>query len=116
MYQTPEEKDVYVRFVMEVYDSVVKNFFAKAKDEDYAKLFQLSVQKANKQTTLPTLISNDRAGVSKMVSEALSPLTSTTSKKQLVVEIINVAMYNLEPLGRNGLFSQKQEVVLSNVP
>ncbi len=112
VYQTPEEKDVYVRFVMEVYDSVVKNFFAKAKDEDYAKLFQLSVQKANKQTTLPTLISNDRAGVSKMVSEALSPLTSTTSKKQLVVEIINVAMYNLEPLGRNGLFSQKQEVAL----
>jgi len=112
VYKTEEERDVYVRFVMEVYDSIVKNYFAKAKDEDYAKLFQLSVQKANKQTTLPILISNDRVGVSKMVNDVLLLQTSTTSKKQLVIEIINVATYNLEPLGRNGLFSQKQETAL----
>lgn len=112
LYQTPEEKDVYVRFVMEVYDSIAKNYFAKAKDEDYSKLFQLSVQKAGNQATLPALISNDRAGVAKMVNDFLSLETSTSSKKKMVIEITKIATYNLEPYGRNGLFSEKQEIAL----
>ncbi len=112
VYQTPEEKDVYVRFVMEVYDSISKNYWAKVKEEDMAKLFQLSIQKVNTQLTPPTLISNSRADVSKMINEALMSVNGTSSKKQMVIDIVNVATYNLEPMGRNGLYSKKQEVAL----
>ncbi|MCF7844063.1 hypothetical protein K9M47_04210 [Candidatus Gracilibacteria bacterium] len=112
VYQTPEEKDVYVRFVMEVYDSISKNYWAKVGDEDMAKLFQLSVQKATNQATLPELITNNREGVSKMISASASSISGTSSKRQMMVDIINVAMYNLEPVGRNGLYSEKQEVAL----
>ncbi len=111
-YKTQEEKDVYVRFVMEVYDSIKDNYWLKTSDENLSKYFQMSVQKATNQATVPELVSNDREGVAKMVNGALSSLTSTTTKKEAVVTIVNVVTYNLEPIGRNGLFSQKQETAL----
>lgn len=111
-YKTQEEKDVYVRFVMEVYDSIKDNYWLKTSDENLSKYFQMSVQKATNQATVPELVSNDREGVAKMVSGALSSLTSTTTKKEAAVTIVNVVTYNLEPIGRNGLFSQKQETAL----
>lgn len=111
-YKTQEEGDVYVRFVMEAYDSISKNYWSKVNDGDTAKFFQLSVQKASNKETLPILSTNDRVGVSKMVSDAMSQLTSTSSKKKMALDVINVATYNLEPVGRNGLLSKKQEVSL----
>lgn len=111
-YKTPEEKDIYVRFVMESYDSINENYWAKMKEEDMAKLFQLSLQKVTNQKDLPVIATTTRAGVSKMVSDVVSTATSTLAKKELVVNTIIVATANLEPFGRNGLFSQKQEKAL----
>lgn len=111
-YKTPEEKDIYVRFVMESYDSINENYWAKMKEEDMAKLFQLSLQKVTNQKDLPAIATTTRAGVSKMVSDAVSTATSSLAKKELVVNTIIVATANLEPFGRNGLFSQKQEKAL----
>ena len=111
-YKTQEEKDVYVRFVMEVHDSIKDNYWAKTKEENMAQFFQLTVQKATNQQTLPVLQGNDRASIAKMVSEARAPLTRKKKKKEMVVAITNIAMYNLEPAGRNALLSQKQEKAL----
>lgn len=108
-YKTPEEKDVYVRFVMETYDSINKNYWAKMKEEDIAKLFQLSIQKVTSQKDLPVLATTTRAGVSKMIADAVAVGTSSMAKKEFVVNTVIVATANLEPYGRNGLFSQKQE-------
>lgn len=108
-YQTPEEKDVYVRFVMETYDSINKNYWAKMKEEDMARLFQLSIQKVTSQKDLPVIATTTRSGVAKMVSNAVAIGTSSLAKKEFVVNTVIVATANLEPYGRNGLFSQKQE-------
>ncbi len=109
--ESPYE-DVYTEFVMEGYDIIKKNYWMKIDEARYAPFFQLSVQKALNLPTPPTLTSNTEEGVSKMVEQALSTLTSTTTKKQAAIDILTVVTYNLEPVGRNGVMSQKQEVAL----
>ena len=41
-FKTTEEKDAYVRFEMEAYDSIKENYWKKLEDADLAQLFQLS--------------------------------------------------------------------------
>lgn len=111
-YKTPQEKDVYVRFVMETYDSINQNYWAKMKEEDMAKLFQLSFQKAVNLKDVPIIATTSRSGVAEMASNVISTGTSSLAKKQMVVNTVIIATANLEPYGRNGLFSQKQEKAL----
>ncbi len=109
-YKTPEEKDVYVRFVMEGYDVIQKNYWASTTAEGLAPHFQLSLQKAQNALTMPILPTKDREGIAKMLATAFESATSSEAKKTLALNIMNVALYNLEPLGRNGLLSQTQEI------
>ena len=112
IYKTPEEKDIYVRFIMESYDSINKNYWAKLSEDNLANLFQLSIQKVKNQTDLPEMATTSRSGVSKMVAKAIATATSSLAKKQIAVDTIILATTNLEPYGRNGLFSKKQETDL----
>jgi C-terminal processing protease CtpA/Prc len=113
-YKTAEEKkDIYVRFDMEVYDKILQNYWDKIKDEDLASLFKLSLAKAASVSTetinLPT---KDRAGTVKMLDNAISNLKDDSAKKSMALNTIIVALYNLQPAGRNGLLSSKQEIAL----
>ncbi|MDO8522450.1 MAG: S41 family peptidase [bacterium] len=111
-YKTPEEKNVYVRFEMEAYDSIQTNYWKKLADADLAQLFQLSIAKAKNLPAPPALVTNDRSGTAKMFADALSSATSTDAKKQLALNTLIVALYNLAPAGRNNLYTTKQETVL----
>lgn len=108
-YQTPEEKDLYVRFVMEGFDAIGKNYWEKTTIAQLASHFQLSLQKAQNAITMPALASTSRAGTAAMLENAFSLATSTEAKKALALGTLNVALYNLQPAGRNGLLSQTQE-------
>lgn len=108
-YKTPEEKDEYVRFLMESFDTIKANYWAKSEDADLAGHFQLSLQKAQGAITMPVLLTRDRAGAAKMIAGAMDLATSTEAKKSLALNTLNVALYNLQPAGRNGLLSQTQE-------
>lgn len=108
-YKTPEERDEHIRFVMEGFDLIQKNYWASTTDAVLASHFQLSLQKAKNVITMPVLATRDRAGTAKMLSEAFSMATSSEAKKALALDTLNVALYNLEPFGRNGLLSQTQE-------
>lgn len=107
-YKTLEEADAYVRFVMEGYDSIVKNYWMKAKEDDLANLFALSLQKAIGASTTPIALSSDRAGVARMLSSSFAVATSSDAKKKLAQDTLTVLLYNLQPVGRNALFSEKQ--------
>lgn len=107
-YKTPEEADVYVRFVMEGYDSIVKNFWMKANEGDLAHLFALSLQKATQASTTPLAPSADRAGVARMLSSSFAVAPSSETKKKLAQDTLKVLLYNLQPIGRNALYSEKQ--------
>jgi hypothetical protein len=108
-YKTPEEKDVYVRFVMEGYDVIQKNYWASTTAEGLAPHFQLSLQKAQNALTMPILSTKDRQGIATMLAAAFESATSSEAKKALALNTMNVALYNLEPFGRNGLLSQTEE-------
>lgn len=107
-----KNSDAHTDFLMEVYDIIQKNYWMKVPDDKMARLFQASVEKAAKLDAVPTLVTADRAGVTKMVSQVLKNATSTQAKKQLALDILTVATYNLEPVGRNGLYSHVQEKAL----
>ncbi len=109
-YQTPEEKqDVYARFMMEGYDTIVKNYWSKPEDKALAEHFQLSLQKALNTPVVPALATHDRAGAAAMVEAALKTATSSEAKKKIALDTLIVALYNLPPIGRAGLLSNKQE-------
>lgn len=106
-FQTPEESDKYVRFDMEVYDKISKIYWMKATDAELSSLFQLSIEKAS---GVPgTLLTKDRSGTAKMLAGAFSLATTTEAKKQLAINTAIVVLYNISPIGRNQILSQKQE-------
>jgi C-terminal processing protease CtpA/Prc len=111
-FQTQEEKDVYVRFEMEAYDSIKENYWKKADDADLAQLFQLSLAKAANLANPPILVTNDRSGTAKMFADSFSSATSTEARKRLALNSLIVALYNLAPAGRNNLFSEQQEIAM----
>ena len=106
VYKTPEESDIYVRFLMEAFDSIQKNYWQKASDTDLANLFTLAAQKASQASTTP--IATDRASTASMLARVFGNATAD-ARKQLAINILMVTLYNLAPAGRNGLLSNEQE-------
>jgi len=106
-FKTPEESDKFVRFNMEAYDKISKIYWMKTTDEQLADLFKASLDKVTNSNNI--LATKDRQSTAKMLALAFSLATSTEVKKQLSLDITITALYNLLPLGRNGLLSDKQE-------
>jgi hypothetical protein len=111
-----EASNVYVRFDMEAYDSIAKNYWQTPTDAAMAQLYQSSLVKAlslmginDASTTLPT---DDRAGTAEMLENSFAYASTTDAKKDLAVGILQVALYNLPPAGRDELLSQTQQVAL----
>lgn len=102
-----EFSDTNVLFVMEAYDKIQKNYWNKPDQYDLPKIFDLSFEKALGQATL--VAPTDRATTALVVEEALKLATSTEGRRNLALQAVAIALYNLEPIGRNGLLSNKQE-------
>lgn len=112
VYKTDAEKNVYVRFDMEAYDIIKKNYWYKMSDENMAQLFQLSLQKAGTLDAVPEIVTKDRKGVADMIESVLLQLPNDEARKKLAIDTLVVATYNLQPNGRSGLLSSKQETEL----
>ena len=109
-FKTPQEKqDVYARFVMEGFDKISENYWAKTAEAGLAEHFQLSAQKALDSAAPPALATHDRAGAAAMVEAALQTATSSEAKKKVALDTLIVALYNLPPVGHASLLSTKEE-------
>ncbi|HEY4527062.1 MAG TPA: S41 family peptidase [Candidatus Paceibacterota bacterium] len=107
-YKTPEEKESeHVRFVMEAYDLIQKNYWQKAPDDQLANHFQLSLEKA--AATSSSIKAADRASAAKMLAAAFDALPNDEEKKKVAVGTLQVALYNLAPAGRNQLLSAEEQ-------
>lgn len=106
-YSTPAEADIYVRFDMEIFDIIMKEYWQKGTEADLAELYRLALSKA--AGTTETLASNDRIGTALML-EAVFKRTPEEKKKALAVDIGILVLSNLSPQGRSGLLSEKQEL------
>ncbi|RJQ34960.1 hypothetical protein C4568_01785 [Candidatus Parcubacteria bacterium] len=112
-FKTPEEKESeYVRFVMEGYDLIQKNYWQKAEDSKLANHFQLSLEKA--AATSSAITATDRASTAKMLAAAFDGAEGADAKKNLAVGILQVALYNLAPQGRNQLLSAEEQKEVQN--
>lgn len=110
VYKTPYEADEFVRFDMEAYDSILQNYWAPHSQYDLNNFFKLAVEKvAGGQYVLS---STTREAVAQMLATAMKTATSTDAKKNLALNTLNVVLYNLQPVGRNGLLSTQQETAL----
>lgn len=111
-YLTPQENDLYVRFVMEAYDAIEQNYWIKPGDfvkfntPELPQLFQLSVQKIGSSAILAT---STRSGTSVLLENALKDATSTEAKRQFVLQALSLVLYNLPPIGRDSLLSKQEE-------
>ncbi|HWP60991.1 MAG TPA: S41 family peptidase, partial [Candidatus Paceibacterota bacterium] len=114
VYKTPEEKnDVYVRFDMEAYDIIAAHYWQQTTDAQLSQLFQLSLEKAASTSSEP-LATQDRAGVATMLEQAFAATPAASGKKQLALQVLNVALYNLSPTGRSGVLSSQAQTALQN--
>ncbi|HVM73553.1 MAG TPA: S41 family peptidase, partial [Candidatus Paceibacterota bacterium] len=94
----------------------VKNYWQTPSDADVSQLFLASTQKAlslfGVSSASTTLATPDRAGTAAMLQRAFALATTTESKKALATGILQVALYNMPPNGRNELLSQTAQVQL----
>ncbi len=111
-YKTSDEaSSVYVRFDMEAYDSIQKNYWNTLSDADLSDLFRLSLEKAEGVSSVE-LSTSTRSATAAMLGRAFSQATSTEARRQLALNTLIVALYNLAPLGRDALFSSAQTTQL----
>ena len=113
--------NVYVNFDMEAYDSIKQNYWNTVSDAQLSQLFQAAVGKAmgllemntdGSTTTVPVLLSDDRTGTVTMLTTAMNATSSADGKQALALGIVQVALYNLLPLGRDELDSNSQVTAL----
>ncbi|MSU74777.1 hypothetical protein EXS57_03310 [Candidatus Kaiserbacteria bacterium] len=113
MYQTPQEADVYVRFMMEAYDTIDTNFwikpggFAQFSSLELPQLFQLAVQKEGSTATLSAVT---RTGTAALLADALATATSTRAKQSFALKTLETVLYALQPVGRSSLLSKQEEI------
>ncbi len=106
-YKTESERDVYVRFSMEAYDLISDNYFDSPNSYNLNNYFKLSLEKVSGRTQ--TLATSTREAVSQMIASEMKLATTTEAKKNLALNTIMVVLYNLQPVGRNGILSTQQE-------
>lgn len=111
VYKTVYEKDEYVRFSMEAYDLILANYWAPKERYSLPTFFKLALERVEPLKT-QTLASSTREGTAEMLSLAFSSATTSEQKKTLTLNTLMVVLYNLEPVGRNGILSTVEETAL----
>lgn len=103
--------DPYFAFLGEIYDKIKDNYWDKITDEKLANLYRLAAERA---TGRPLAVNpTNKDGLNTLWS-ALSATASADIKKGYAVNIAQLVLSNLEPLGRSGLYTQKDEQNLKN--
>ncbi len=110
LYKTVYESDDFVRFDMEVYDSILLNYWAPHTQYDLNNFYKLALEKTVGKTFV--LSTTTREGVAQMLSVAINEATSTEAKRNIALNTAIVTLYNLQPVGRNGMLSTQQETAL----
>ncbi|MBU4350944.1 S41 family peptidase [Candidatus Parcubacteria bacterium] len=103
------QKDIYMEFTSEAYDTIKENYWEKITDEQLAELFKLATEKiSNFPQVLDT---QDSKGVQEMIFRAIKDLDKD-KKKEFVTNVVNIVLVNLKPFGRSQLYTQQQETQL----
>ncbi len=105
----PKPVSPFVRFDLEIYDAIQKNYWDKISDSDLSDLFQLGAEKLLDHPV--TLATSTRAGVASLISDSTTSMTDA-QKKDFVTQLGNLVLVNLKPFGRSALYTENQTVAL----
>lgn len=108
---TPQS-DKYVALLFEAYDLIKESYWDKIDDEQLVSLFVLGTQKLTNQPQ--SLKQNSPESLEKMLASIITRMGSDEEKKEFTTQLADVVLANLQPLGRNRLYSRKEEQELSN--
>lgn len=122
-----EEENIYVRFVMEAYDSIADNYWMKAGNykkyslPELPELFDAGFKESAKMLGLvisTTTITTDaqkldeRSALAQKFNNYFATSDNEDIKVQLAKKTIENVLVKLLPYGRNGLLSEQQRVAL----
>ncbi len=106
-----EEEDVYVGFLLEIWEKIEENYWEKIEGKELSEFYQLAAEKLVGQPQ--QLKTNDKSGVKTMIEELLEEIEED-KKKEFASGVADMVLANLKPFGRSRLYSKKDETALSN--
>lgn len=98
-------------FISEVYDKIKENYWDNISDPALLDLFRLSMSKLGASITTPKFDSKDK--LLEALDKAVAGLNDD-QKNQFTVSLASSVLGSLNPPGRSGLFTTKQEETLKN--
>lgn len=105
--RAPEESNPRVRFLMEVFDIVMREYWQKLSERDAAQHFRAALVQVVGDPSI-ALVSDDRAGLAARIARVLAQAPEE-KRAQLVRDTAIAALGALVPQGRSGLMSDAQE-------
>lgn len=108
---THTQKNTPKAFIAEIYDKVKENYWNNISDAELLDLFRLSMDKSGANITTAKFENKDR--LLEAIGKAINSLNSE-QKNQFTLAIASSVLASLNPPGRSGLFTQKQEETLKN--
>lgn len=106
-----QEKNTPKAFLGEVYDKVKENYWDNLSDAQLIDLFRMGAEKALGAPLTANITGKD--GLMKVLEESMKGMDDE-KKVQFVANVSQNALASLNPQGRSGLFTQKQEEQLKN--
>jgi len=103
-----ESKSTHTLLLLEIFDSIKKNYWDTVDERKLIQLFELAVTKVASTSPLTLSATSTRAEFADYLTSALSAKTES-DKKAATLAIGELVLSNLPPFGRNRLFTMAQE-------
>jgi phosphoglycolate phosphatase-like HAD superfamily hydrolase len=107
-----EQENVYIAFLSEVYDKIKDHYWNKITDEQLTNLFVLGAEKLTGASL--HLKENSKEELTKALEKLIEGVEES-KKKLLAAELAQVVLTNLQPTGRNALYTDRREKELQNM-
>lgn len=98
-------------FISEIYDKVKENYWDNITDTQLLDLFKLSIDRNSGTGTIAKLENKDK--LLDLIGKTTSSMNDE-QKNQFITSVVSSVLVSLNPAGRSGLYTQKNEEQLKN--
>lgn len=105
------ERNTPKAFISEIYDKIKDNYWDNISDAQLLDLFKLSIEKNGGTTTVAKF--TDKNKLLEGINQATSGM-SEEQKDKFLPAVVSTVLASLNPVGRSGLYTEKNEQQLKN--
>lgn len=105
-------KNNHVSLLLEVYDTIQKNYWDKLSEEQLNNLYLLGAEKLTGKPLADK--PKDKRGLQRILTRIIKKINQEEKKKEFTTTLADIVLANLQPFGRSRLYSQKEETNLQN--